>query len=293
MERKEGGQVQDHTDHRRRDAGKGVAQPDVAAQRLDIRRAEEDEEEARHEGHPGGDEGAEQGRGERVEGSRVAVGAEEGHKLHHHDERTRGGFGQAQAVEHFARRQPAIGRNRFLADVGQHGISAAEGDNRRLAEKHGLIEHHVVAAEPAEQQQRRCAPNQQPDQQHPQGTPERRGAGAGSRISQAFPLVACGCFELAAAEQEPGQRRAGNDGGEGDVEKEKGAEGGDRRREVPGAQQGLAADAPERFDHHCHHRRFEPVKKPGQKGGVAKKDVNQRKPQNGDHAGQHKKHAGQ
>ncbi len=68
--------------------------------------------------------------GQRIEAAGVAVGAEERHELHHQDQRTRGGFGQAQAVEHFTGAEPAVGFHRLLADVGEHRVGAAEGDHR-------------------------------------------------------------------------------------------------------------------------------------------------------------------
>ena len=47
-------QVGDHAHDRRGDAGEGGRERSVAAQPLDVRRPEEDEHEARDEGHPGG-----------------------------------------------------------------------------------------------------------------------------------------------------------------------------------------------------------------------------------------------
>ena len=51
---------------------------------------------------------------------RVAVGRHEANKLHHHNERAGGGFGHAEAVEHFARAQPAKDLDRLLGDIGQN-----------------------------------------------------------------------------------------------------------------------------------------------------------------------------
>ena len=52
MQREEGSEVRDHSDDRGRDAGEGCGEVVVVAQPLDVRRAEKDEQEAGHEGHP-------------------------------------------------------------------------------------------------------------------------------------------------------------------------------------------------------------------------------------------------
>ena len=54
----------------------------VAAQRLDVRRAEEDPQEARHEGHPGGEQAAERaGDAAGCSAAGIAEGAHEADEL--------------------------------------------------------------------------------------------------------------------------------------------------------------------------------------------------------------------
>ena len=54
----------------------------------------------------------------------------------HHDQRARRRLGHAEAVEHLAGLQPAVGLDRLLRDIGEHRIGAAEGDDRHLGEEH-------------------------------------------------------------------------------------------------------------------------------------------------------------
>ena len=63
-------EVEDDADHRRRDRRQRRAQGAVAAQPLDEGRAEEDPQEARHEGDPGGEQPAEGAGQERAAASR-------------------------------------------------------------------------------------------------------------------------------------------------------------------------------------------------------------------------------
>ena len=104
--------------------------------RLDERRAEEDPEEAGHEGHPGGEHAAERAGDHGMQRARIPKGAHEADELHDHDQRAGRGLGQAQAIQHLAGLEPAVGLDRLLRDVGQHGVGAAEGDDRHLAEEH-------------------------------------------------------------------------------------------------------------------------------------------------------------
>ena len=132
----------------------------VAAQRLDEGRAEEDPQEARHEGHPGGEQAA-QARRRAAGGSApgIAEGAHEADELDHHDQRPRRGLGHAEAVQHLAGLEPAVGLDRLLRDVGEHGVGAAEGDHRHLREEDGDLAEDVAGAE-RQQQQRATGPSQ-------------------------------------------------------------------------------------------------------------------------------------
>ena len=52
-----------------------------------------------------------------------------------HDQRPGRRLGHAEAVEHLARLEPAIGADRLLCDIGEHRIGAAEGHHRHLARR--------------------------------------------------------------------------------------------------------------------------------------------------------------
>src|SRR5829696_1994357 len=77
MQREEDGQVSDHPDHGRRDAGQRGGQVVVVAEAFDVRGAEEDEEEARHERHPGYEDRREDRGDPGVKVAGVAVSADE------------------------------------------------------------------------------------------------------------------------------------------------------------------------------------------------------------------------
>ena len=116
----------------------------VAAQPLDVRRAEEDEDEAGDEGDPGGEQRAEDGGHPRVERAGVAVGAEERDELHDHDQRAGRRLGERQAAHHLPRRQPPVDLDGLLRHVGQHGVRPAERDQGGAGEEQPLLGEHAV-----------------------------------------------------------------------------------------------------------------------------------------------------
>ena len=65
-------------------------------------------------------------------------------------------------------RQPAVGLDRLLRDIGEHRISAAEGDHRHLAEEDGDAAEHVVGAEQRPASGDRPQPQQQERRRDPQ-----------------------------------------------------------------------------------------------------------------------------
>jgi len=76
-----------------------------------------------------------------TQGSRlpgVAVGADERHELHHHDQRARRGLGKRQSAHHLPRREPMKHLDRSLGDIRQHGVGATEGDQRGATKEHAL-----------------------------------------------------------------------------------------------------------------------------------------------------------
>ena len=159
VEGEEGRQVGDDAHHGRGDAGQGRGEVRVVSQPLDVRRPEQHEQEARHERHPADQQRREHGRDPRVERARVAVGAEEGDELDHHDQRTGGRLGERQSAHHLPRCQPAVDVDRLLGDVGQDGVGAAEGDDRGAGEEQGLVDEHRRRRTPRARRRRR-APTQ-------------------------------------------------------------------------------------------------------------------------------------
>ena len=145
--REEDGEAGDDADHGGGDAGQRGGQAAVAAQPFDVRRAEQDEQEARHERHPGGEQRREDGGDPGVEVAGVAVGADEGDELHHHDQRPGSGLGQGEAADHLARGEPAVDVDGLLRDVGEHGVGAAEGDDRGAGEEQALVDEDAGPAE--------------------------------------------------------------------------------------------------------------------------------------------------
>ena len=146
----------------------------VAAQRLDVGRAEEDPEEAGDEGDPGRQQSAKRGRQHRRQRAGIAIGGHEADELQHHDQRARRGLGHAEAVEHLARLQPVIMLDRLLGDIGQHRIGAAERHHRHLGEEQRDLAEHVGLPEPDQQRGNRHHPQQQPHRTYAQRAADAR-----------------------------------------------------------------------------------------------------------------------
>ena len=108
-----------------------------------------------HERHPHHQQRREDTGDPRVEAAGVAVGAEERDELHDHDQRARRGLRQGEAPDHLAGRQPAVGLDGRLRDVGEHGVGAAEGHQRHAAEEDPLV--HEDRLRPRRQDQRPAA----------------------------------------------------------------------------------------------------------------------------------------
>ena len=68
-----------------------------------------------------------------------------------------------EAVQHLARPEPAIGTDRLLGNIGKHGIGAAKGDDRHLAEEQGYVAEHIAAAERDQEEGDRSQPEHQKD----------------------------------------------------------------------------------------------------------------------------------
>ena len=151
-------EIEDHADNAGGDRRQRSAQSPVAAQPLDVGRAEEDPQKTGHERHPGGEEAAEDAGSQRIEPVGSAIGAEKGDELHNQDQRAGRGLGEAQSRQHLAWRQPAVGFDRLLRDIGKNGVGAAEGDDGHFAEEDPDIDERGRPAEHRGQRQRRPEP---------------------------------------------------------------------------------------------------------------------------------------
>ena len=237
MDGKDDGQVQDHADHGGGDAGQRRVQAAPSPQSLDVGRAQEDPQEAGSEGGPHRDRRP-QGAGDLGrESSRVAKGAEVPDEFGDHDERSRCRLRQAQAVEHVAGLEPAVFVDGGLVDVREHGVGAAEGNHRRLAEEDRLAGKDVIAAEHGDHGQQGQPPGGKGDGQGE----ERPAAGEGGRSPrspEAGPRATRQEATMPIRSPPPPDHQR-----EGRVEDEEGEErrGGDQRRTGPGERPGADA----------------------------------------------------
>ena len=113
----------------------GAVNASCAVRRLDERPAGEDEQERRQEREERRDARAgDAGERERIR-RRAAPSstADEADERDDHDERSRRRLAEREAVDHLRRREPAVGLDRALVDVGQHRVGAAERQQRGLA----------------------------------------------------------------------------------------------------------------------------------------------------------------
>lgn len=84
-------------------------------------------------------------------------------ELEHHDERTRSGLGEPEAIQHLSRCHPAVVLDGLLRDIGQHGVGSAESHHRGLAEKEALLHQGVVETQPQAQGNHRSPPESKTD----------------------------------------------------------------------------------------------------------------------------------
>ena len=96
-------------------------------------------------------------------GSGIAKGGEEADELRHQDQRPGRRFREAEAVDHFRRGHPAIGRDRLLRHVGEQRIGAAEAHHRELGEEQADAGQHMVRAERERDQRDRRPPDHEAD----------------------------------------------------------------------------------------------------------------------------------
>ena len=255
-------EVQDDADHRRGDRRERGCEAHVIPQPLDVGSAEEDPEEARQEGRPRRDRRAERGGEERRQRSGMLPRADEADELQHHDERPRRRLGEAQAIEHLAGLEPAVMLHRLLRDVWQHGIRAAESDERGLAEKQPLAHQRALRTEPREERPDRNPPQREPDGEDAQRAPQRgplTDRRDPARLHRAVPFEHCELRRCHAPADPARHSRAEDDDGEGDMEDEERDERARCERVHRGILEHLPADADGRRGHDGEHRGLEAV----------------------------------
>ena len=131
-------------DDRRRDRGQRARQNPVAAQRLDVGRADENPQKAGREGHPGREQPAERAGQQR----RHAPGARNAAMKPTNCSTMMSGPGVVSAMPSPSSispgRQPVQRLDHLLRDIGEHRVGAAEGHDRHLREEHGDLREDVV-----------------------------------------------------------------------------------------------------------------------------------------------------
>ena len=126
---------------------------------LHVWRAGEDPQEARCERRPQCHGGA----GETERPAALAKRGEIADILRHENERAGCRLGEAEPVEHLARREPSIVLHHVLRHVGEHGIGAAECHHGELGEEPGDVDEDVLGSQHGCQRGERRDPDYEPD----------------------------------------------------------------------------------------------------------------------------------
>src|SRR5207342_3678712 len=90
--------------------------------------------------------------------------AKEADELHHHDQRAGCRLGKGEAIEHLSGREPVECLDGLLRYIGEHGVCAAEGHHRGLAEEDAFACEHAVASEFGYHGHHRQPPDHEPDE---------------------------------------------------------------------------------------------------------------------------------
>ena len=130
---------------------------------LDVRCAKENPEEAWNECGPRGDDSPERRGNQWGKLAGMLPAAHESHELQHHDERSRGGLGQPESIEHLRSGQPTMVLHRLLGNIGKHGVGAAEGDHRGFAEEDAFADQRVGCTQPQREEQDGSPPEGEAD----------------------------------------------------------------------------------------------------------------------------------
>ena len=289
----------DHAHHGGGDPGQRAGQGTVAAQPLDVRRSEQDEQEAGHEGDPGGQQRSQDRRHPRVQRARRAVGADERDELDHHHQRPRGGLGEGQTAHHLAGGQPAVDLDRLLGHERQHGVGAAEGDQGGPGEEQPLVDQDARGAQQQRRRRDGRRPQHQSHAQHRGRAPRARGLAVQRVVGDQGCRANVG--RTGGRLPHPGQHPAQDPPGEcraGDHERERDPEQGQRAERRHGqahqrrVQQRAPGDPHDGLRHDRDDRRREPEEERLHHGGLAVGDVDAREHQQCHGAGQDEQHAG-
>ena len=203
---------------------------------FDQRPTGKDEQKGWQEGEPGhqtrGDRASQKERVRPVEGFDVA--ADKAREGDHHDQRAGGGFAQREAVDHLRGGEPAVVAHRALIHIGQHGVGAAEGEQRGFGEEPGHLREGVVPTEAGGEQAHGHDPQHGTHGEHADEARPRKARMGGRRgvvvderaaIAGAGFAVATACAEVLgrdATTDVPDCRRAEHDGRKRHIERKDG-----------------------------------------------------------------------
>ena len=257
---------------------------------LDQRSAGKDEQEARQKREIGGDDrGNAAGKNQAV-GPEQLLGppADEADEGHHHDERTRRGFPEREPVDHLRRGEPLVVLDAALVDVGQHGVGAAEREQRGLGEEPAHLGERPFPAGMRDERRHDSAPEQEPDHANArQARPGEEGVLRRRRVvvDQRRAVAPVGCAMAAADGELVGREPAADvaddpgaddDQREGQLEREDRNEcrGGDRPQHA--VLERARADAVGGEHHDRRDCRLDAVQNSGDRRHVAERHVDPR-----------------
>ena len=305
MPGKEHGEVQNHADHGRRDAGERCGELELPVGGLHHRPAEQNKNKTRQKSKKRRHGGRSRAGEKQGIGAEQLFGpaADKPDKGDNHDQRARRGFTECQAVDHLSGGEPLKFADCGLIHIRQHRVRAAEGEQCRLGEKPAHLREHTVAATGVNQQGHCHGPDQHADDQHadeaapsePRVFRRRRGV-VDNRRTVTFCLAAVsaagGEFIRRHTATDVADDAGGNhDQGERQFQRKNRHEC--RRSHGPqhAVFQSARADAVRCEHHHCRHRRFNAIEQTRHHRQVAVCHVNPRQPNQNKERGQHKQAA--
>ena len=308
MPGEEHGEVEDHADHCGGDAGKRGGELEISVRGLDQRPADQDEKIGRQEseisgngaaGYPGPE------RGQRIRPEDLlGPAADEADIGHDHDQRPGRGLAQREAVYHLRRGEPAVGLHAALVHVGQHGIGAAEGQQRRLGEEPSDLRQRPVPAVPSVEPGHHTGPEREArgseaDEALPGEARVRRRGRVVVDDRRTIALAGC-AVPAAGGELARGQAPAdgADDAGcqhdvrEGDLESEDGDEGRGADRPQHAVLERARADAVRGEYDNGGDRRLDAVEDARHQRHLAEHQIDPGQRHQEEHGGQHEQHAG-